>query len=139
MSMSKVFKTASSRLIASRRMRQHTAKLLDEAKRCAAQSRQQRANVMSLMTENYPRRPSTVDATLPAQSKDPPIPDAKSRETHSQDLNKTLSRLSLASNGSETSNTKSSEQKAEPVSQQKRIRNKHGLSLTFGDRCKGIR
>jgi hypothetical protein len=120
-------------------MRQHTAKLLDEAKTRAAQSCMQRANVMSLMTENCQRRPDKVDGMKPLPGKDGAIPDVKSKAGSSQGLETTMSGLSIASNESRRSSALSEEHKTAPVLDQKRVRNKHGLSLAFDDRCKAIK
>lgn len=80
-----------------------------------------------------------MDGMKPLPGKDGAIPDVKSKAASSRDLETTMSGLSIASNESRRSSAMSEEHKTALGPDRKRVRNKHGLSLTFDDRCKAIK
>lgn len=68
--------------------------------------------------------------------KDRAVPDVKVRETSAQDIEKTMSGLSMVSNEGRRSSARSEEER---TADQKRFRNKYGLSLTLDDLCKAVK
>ena len=98
-------------------MRQHIAKLLDEAVTRAEHRRQQRANVMSLMKEACPRRPANVPAMTLIHSNEKIARDAKKNETTPQHFEKAMSQPSIHSTESRRSDANPGDGVATPLPQ----------------------